>query len=125
MPKIPNASRPKPEPPKSPEPIEGVGLLYSFPESSNISIVRYGPEEQHLWVTFGNGDTYSYDEVPPAAFQAFIDASRTSAGAAFHRLIRLGGFKATKESEYEQPPLNEATVIRRTAVFVKAEPPPP
>jgi len=55
-------------------------------ESSNIDAVGYTEDDQHLFVTFKNGDTWRYDGVPQETFEDFINSD--SAGKAFHSMIK-------------------------------------
>lgn len=54
--------------------------------SSAIREIDYDPERQRLMLTFVNGKSYIYDDVPPDVFEAFEAAP--SKGAFFNHTIR-------------------------------------
>lgn len=60
--------------------------------SSNIGAVGYDPATRELSVSFKNGKTYHYPDVPVEHFDGLRDPKR-SAGSYFHQHIR-SAFKA-------------------------------
>lgn len=78
--------------------------------SSNIYGFQYNPRDGRLKVRFQSGSVYSYDAVPPQIFKIFQSGAipaktdghnkfgmwwkgkNPSLGAAFHELIKLGGY---------------------------------
>ena len=59
-------------------------------ESSNIAKVEYDDDAKKLHVTFKNGGTYEYDDVPKDVAEGFEAAE--SAGKYFHANIVKGGY---------------------------------
>jgi hypothetical protein len=64
--------------------------------SSHILAHEYEPQTQTLRITFRNGATYRYEDVPPARADAF--ATAFSQGQYFHAAIRPF-YKAAKEEQ--------------------------
>jgi len=68
------------------------------PESSNISRMSYDSDTAILSITFSNGSTYEYDEVPEEIGKEFFEAD--SIGKAFYAMIRgFYGFRQIVEEE--------------------------
>lgn len=62
-------------------------------ESSHISDIDYNPETKVMKVTFHNGKTYHYHDVPEFAHFAFKSAD--SHGKHFHKFIK-NSYRHTK-----------------------------
>ncbi len=55
-------------------------------EPAAIKAVQYDPATRQLRVTFPNGNTYKYYDVPRGVYESFADAD--SKGLYFNRYIR-------------------------------------
>ncbi len=71
---------------------------YQQVESSNISAVKYDPEDSTLYVVFTSGGHYSYAGVPQDVYDSLMEAE--SVGKFFHASIR-NAFQAKKMEEEE------------------------
>ena len=71
----------------SPEPSYSNTL--SFDESSAISEYSYCPESYTFTITYRSGHEYTYTDVEPSSFHAFIKAD--SKGAFLHELRSVIG----------------------------------
>lgn len=64
------------------------------PQSSNVRGYSYDPKTQDLVVTFKNGGTYRYKQVPVTVARAL--ARNKSAGKTIHRSVKLPGYEYEK-----------------------------
>ncbi len=98
------------------EPAQQDGIEHAPLQSSNIYGFKYDPKSGKLLVRFNSGSVYGYQGVPPAVFKIFQSGAvpaKTSGknkfgkwwqgkipslGAAFHSLIKLGGYPYQKLS---------------------------
>lgn len=98
------------------EPVAADGIEHAPLQSSNIYGFKYDPRSGKLLVRFNSGSVYGYEGVPPFVFKIFqsgaIPAKTNgknkfgtwwkgkipSLGAAFHSLIKLGGYEYQKLS---------------------------
>ena len=61
-------------------------MTSSSVESTTLAAVGYDRFDQRLWLTFRNGATYCYDDVPVEIHERLLAA--TSKGAYFNKNIR-------------------------------------
>lgn len=68
---------------------------FTVPTSTNVRTVTYNDQDNSMSVTFFNGRSYRYTEVPYDHFLAMLNAAETgeSVGALFRSLIVSGGFE--------------------------------
>lgn len=76
-----------------------MALVHTDVNSSNLFATDYDEDRNILIVTFRNADgtaggKYAYEGVPADVHGSLLTAE--SAGAAFHKLIRQGGFEYKK-----------------------------
>lgn len=71
-----------------------MALVHTEINSTNLQSFDYDEDRGVLIVTFGNGHSYAYEGVPKEIHATVLTAE--SAGAAFHKLIRNGGFEFKK-----------------------------
>ena len=61
--------------------------------SSNVASMDYDPDEEIMSVTFHNGGTYYYYDVPEEVFDAVrTGAIDNSVGRTLHREVKLPGY---------------------------------
>ena len=76
------------------------------PKSTSLRGYSYDPKTQSLVVTFKNGGTYRYSNVPPNIARAM--KRNKSVGKTLHRRVKKGGFEYKKMAE-EKGPLSMLT----------------
>jgi len=65
-----------------------------YPNSSHIQSSEHDPATNTMHVTFKNGQTYRYDNVPPEVHEGMTKTY--TPGKYFHNHIRKGNYKFTK-----------------------------
>ncbi len=63
-----------------------VSETVEFPSSSNLASASYEPDSDNLTIEFRDGSSYTYMNVPPAAYRGLCNAG--SAGEYFARQIK-------------------------------------
>lgn len=70
-------------------------IILETPDSSNVSKVQFDPKQKEVEVTFKNGNTYRYHNVPQEVWTNFTESleQNGSAGRSVREYFINGGYK--------------------------------